>query len=205
MVLVDHLAHEGKPYAQPPARALPGLVSTPKAAEHLVDVFFGDAYAGISHRNARVATRAHKRQTHAAAFGRVAHGVGHEVHHDLRHQVAVAHDQHGRLHFGLETQPHALDEGLLRQDEVGHQPAQVQLLLARLHGAVFQPVQMQQRLDQPPEPARLGRKRAQMLVVGGQHTVLHALDGGLHPHQRGAQLVGHIAYELAFQVAVALN
>ena len=44
-----------------------------------------------------------------------------------------------------------------------------------------------------------------MLLVARVDAVLHGLDGGKHAHERGAQLVGHVVGEAAFELAVVLN
>ena len=44
-----------------------------------------------------------------------------------------------------------------------------------------------------------------MLLIGLEDAVLDGLDRGLNGHERRAQLMGDIAYELTLEVAVALD
>src|SRR5437879_5100556 len=89
-VQLDELAREGE--AKPGALVLLGVVrpDLPELLEHDLDVFAGDADAGVGHRHFHLAVQALRADLDAPALGRELHRVRQEVEEDLLDLALVA-------------------------------------------------------------------------------------------------------------------
>ena len=123
MVTLDNLLGHGKTHAQAARFTGTASIGAPKTTKDTRQILFGNANTGIRHRDRQMLSIEAHGHDHPAPFGRVAHGVTHEVNHALRDHIGINLDK-GHLALRLVRKSQAkvalVEQGLLRVDDPTH-------------------------------------------------------------------------------------
>ena len=127
--------------------------------------------------------------------GRVARRVVHHVDQQLAQpgRVAGDHEVVGDVHRDVGGPAGGAHLG----DDVLDERAQRHVLAVQVDHARLEAGELEQVLDQPTQALRLLERAAEVLGVGGHHTVGEVLEQGGHRRERRTQLVGDRGDEVA--------